>query len=67
MSNIRTWLAEKSSEEREHFLGEVPRLWSEGGQVNKLCRLLTDFDFTEAKINHPKFGVQALIEDYDLM
>ncbi|NMF65537.1 beta-propeller domain-containing protein [Brasilonema octagenarum] len=67
MSNLRAWLAEKSSEERELFLSEVPRLWLEGGQVKKLCRLLTDFDFIEAKINHPKFGVQALIEDYDLI
>ncbi|BAZ24946.1 WD-40 repeat protein [Kalymmatonema gypsitolerans NIES-4073] len=67
MSNVRTRLAELSSEEIEHFLGEVPRLCLEGGQLNKLCRLLTDFDFIEAKINHPKFGVQALIEDYDLI
>nr|NMF67537.1 hypothetical protein [Brasilonema octagenarum UFV-OR1] len=67
MSNLRTWLTEKSPEEREHFLGEVPRLWLEGGQVKKFCRLLSDLDFIEAKINHPEFGVQALIEDYDLV
>ena len=67
MSNVRSRLAELSSEEIELFLGEVPRLWLEGGRVNKFCRLLTDFEFIEAKINHPKFGVQALIEDYDLI
>ncbi len=70
MSNIRTtrtWLAEQSSEDREHILGDAPRLWLKGGQFNKPCRLLTDFDFIEAKINHPKFGVQVLIEDYDLI
>ncbi|KAB8318151.1 hypothetical protein SD81_021000, partial [Tolypothrix campylonemoides VB511288] len=67
MSDVRTRLAELSSEEIELFLGEVPRLWLEGGRIKKFCRLLTDFDFIEAKINHPQFGVQALIEDYDLI
>lgn len=67
MGDVRTRLAEISSEKREHFLREVPRLWLEGRQVKKLCRLLTDFEFIEAKINHSKFGVQALIEDYDLI
>ena len=29
MSNLRAWLGEKSPEEIEHFLGEIPRLWLE--------------------------------------
>ncbi|MBN3961526.1 hypothetical protein [Nostoc sp. NMS8] len=67
MSNLRAWLTEKSSEQTEHFLGEIPRLWLESGQINKLYSLLSNYDFIEAKINHPYFGVQALIEDYELI
>ncbi len=67
MSNLCSKLAELSSEEKEHFLGEVPRLFLEGHRIKRLCRLLSDYDFIEAKINHPKFGVKALIEDYDLI
>ncbi|HLO83992.1 MAG TPA: hypothetical protein VK203_03110, partial [Nostocaceae cyanobacterium] len=67
MSNLRAWLADKSPEEQEHFLGEVPRLWVEGGSFDQFCRLLANYDFIEAKINHSQFGVQALIEDYDLI
>jgi len=33
----------------------------------KYFKLLTDFDFLSQKIHHPDFGVQALIEDYDLI
>jgi WD40 repeat protein len=37
------------------------------GNLEKYYQLLTDFKFLEAKINHPEFGVQGLIEDYDLV
>ncbi|AOW99467.1 hypothetical protein BJP34_08370 [Moorena producens PAL-8-15-08-1] len=67
MSNLRSWLAQKSPEEIEHFLGEIPRLWLEGGNLNKLSRLLSNYEFIEAKLNHPEFGVKALIEDYELI
>ncbi|NER89500.1 WD40 repeat domain-containing protein [Moorena sp. SIO3A2] len=67
MSNLRSWLWQKSPEEIEHFLGEIPRLWLEGGNLNKLSRLLSNYEFIEAKINHPEFGVKALIEDYELI
>ena len=67
MSDIRSRLAELSSEEKEHFLGEVPRLLLEGRRIKRLSRLLSNYDFIEAKINHPDFGVKALIEDYDLI
>ena len=67
MCDVRNRLAELSSEEKEHFLGEVPRLLLEGGRINRLSRLLSDYDFIEAKINHTQFGVKALIKDYDLI
>src|SRR3712207_6187201 len=37
------------------------------GHLEKYFQLLTDFDFLAEKIHHPEFGVQALIEDYDLI
>ncbi|EGJ33197.1 MULTISPECIES: WD40 repeat domain-containing protein [Moorena] len=67
MSNLRSWLGQKSPEEIEHFLGEIPRLWLEGGNLNKLSRLLSNYEFIEAKLNHPEFGIKALIEDYELI
>jgi hypothetical protein len=33
----------------------------------KYFKLLSDFEFLTQKIEHPEFGVQALIEDYDLI
>ena len=67
MSNLRLWLEKQLPEEREHFLREIPRLWLEGGEFKKLYRLLSNYDFIEAKINHPDFGIQTLIEDYNLI
>ena len=37
------------------------------GHLEKYYQLLTDFNFLEEKINNPEFGLQALIEDYDLI
>jgi WD40 repeat protein len=37
------------------------------GHLEKYFQLLTDFNFLAEKIHHPEFGVQALIEDYDLI
>ncbi|NEO73146.1 WD40 repeat domain-containing protein [Moorena sp. SIO3H5] len=67
MSNIHSWLLEKSPEEIEHFLGDIPRLWLESGNLNKLSLLLSNYEFIEAKITHPEFGIKALIEDYELI
>ncbi len=37
------------------------------GHLEKYFQLLTDFDFLAEKIHHPEVGLQALIEDYDLI
>ncbi|MEM1394016.1 MAG: WD40 repeat domain-containing protein, partial [Cyanobacteria bacterium P01_H01_bin.150] len=37
------------------------------GNLERYYKLLADFNFISQKINHPSFGVQALIEDYDLI
>jgi WD40 repeat protein len=67
MSNFQTWFNEKSEEAKEQLLGEYPRLLLEGKKYPELFKLLSNYYFIEAKINHPLFGVQALIEDYDLL
>ena len=67
MSNFRTWFDEKSEEAKEQFLGEYLQLRLKSKEYDKLCQLLSNYYFIEAKINHPLFGVQALIEDYDLL
>ena len=67
MSDVLKRLAELSEEGQENFLGELPRLLLEGGQVKNFCRLLSDYHFIEAKINHPQFGLDTLIEDDDLI
>ncbi len=36
------------------------------GKYPKYYQLLTDFNFLKTKLHHPNFGIQALIEDYDL-
>ncbi|WP_160290071.1 WD40 repeat domain-containing protein, partial [Aphanizomenon flos-aquae] len=35
--------------------------------LTKYFQTLTDYQFISNKINHPEFGIQALIEDYDLL
>jgi WD40 repeat protein len=35
--------------------------------LTKYFQILTDYQFISNKINHPEFGIQALIEDYDLL
>ena len=35
--------------------------------LTKYFQILTDYQFISKKINHPEFGIQALIEDYDLL
>ena len=55
--------------ELEYFLANLENLViSPQLQDQKIYyQLLTKFDFLEDKINHPKFGVEALIRDYDLI
>ncbi|MDB9488324.1 hypothetical protein PN492_17525 [Dolichospermum circinale CS-537/01] len=35
--------------------------------LTKYFQILTNYQFISNKINHPEFGIQALIEDYDLL
>ncbi|OBQ32840.1 MAG: hypothetical protein AN485_20395, partial [Anabaena sp. MDT14b] len=67
MSNFHSFFNEKLEEEQEQFLREYLQLRFNNQEYEKLCKLLANYYFIEAKINHPLFGVQALIEDYDLL
>ncbi|WP_052311095.1 WD40 repeat domain-containing protein [Anabaena sp. PCC 7108] len=67
MSNFPSFFNAKSEEEQEQFLREYLQLRLNNEEYEKLCKLLSNYYFIEAKINHPLFGVQALIEDYDLL
>jgi hypothetical protein len=67
MSNFRSFFNGKSEEEKEQFLREYLQLRFNNQEYEKLCKLLANYYFIEAKINHRLFGVQALIEDYDLL
>ena len=53
----------------EYFLASVENLVISPKFQDKVVyyQLLTKFDFLEDKINHPKFGVEALIRDYDVI
>ncbi|MBN3939275.1 MAG: hypothetical protein HWQ40_04810, partial [Nostoc sp. NMS9] len=44
-----------------------PRVKAKIGKWKTFYKRLTDFDFINAKVNHSDFGVQSLIEDYDLI
>lgn len=47
------------------YLGSLDSLKS--SDLKKYYKVMTDFDFINAKVKHSDFGVQSLIEDYDLI
>ncbi|MFN6437814.1 MAG: WD40 repeat domain-containing protein [Nostoc sp. DedSLP01] len=49
------------------YLGSLAPSLVKSGKLEKYYQTLTDFDFITAKINYPEFGVQLLIDDYDLI
>ena len=55
----------KSPAFQRAYLASFPTNLVKSGNLTDYYQLLTDFHFITAKINHPEFGVQALIEDYD--
>ncbi|MCL1475722.1 WD40 repeat domain-containing protein, partial [Argonema antarcticum] len=60
-------LKSKKSYLQTAYLGRFPYNLVNSGNLAKYSQLLTNFDFIEAKINHPEFGVQSLIADYYLL
>ncbi|MEG3872939.1 MULTISPECIES: AAA family ATPase [unclassified Microcoleus] len=49
------------------YLGCYPSILINSGNLGKYYQTLTDFNFLRAKIQHHAFGVQAVIDDFDLI
>jgi WD40 repeat protein len=49
------------------YLGSLLPSYVKSGNLGKYYEKLTDFNFLMAKIQHPDFGLQALIDDFDLV
>ena len=64
MGKAKDGLAKMSAEKQSYTLEFLPSSLAEKSKGQLLHKLLTDFDFIEAKLK--LLGVQALIEDYDL-
>lgn len=62
MGNVRKKLASLSAEDREHVVLDSPRLLKKAGDITKLVKNLTNFDFVNAKCRLT--GVQLLISDF---
>ena len=69
MGKFAEKLAAKSPNRQRGILGNIHSLVqsNRSDDLVKYYKLLTDFDFLAAKIQHPEFGVQGLITDYDLI
>jgi WD40 repeat protein len=67
MTKFIDWFNQLSEEDQKYRLRHLPETLLEGKNYTKLYKLLSDYEFITTKINHPLFGVQALIEDYDLL
>jgi WD40 repeat protein len=60
----------KKAQKQKIRLGRYPYSLVNSGKpenLTKYFQTLTDYQFISNKINHPEFGIQALIEDYDLL
>ncbi|NER05345.1 MAG: WD40 repeat domain-containing protein, partial [Okeania sp. SIO3C4] len=66
MGKFAEKLASATPARKRAMLGNIHTL-VESQQLEKYYKLLTNFDFLAAKVQHPDFGVQELIEDYDLI
>ncbi|MEY3401265.1 MAG: hypothetical protein RLZZ86_880 [Cyanobacteriota bacterium] len=67
MSTITKKSSLNKSYYQKAYLGRYPYNLVNSGNLTKYYQILTDYQFISAKINHPEFGIQALIRDYDLL
>ncbi|OUL26167.1 WD40 repeat domain-containing protein [Nostoc sp. 106C] len=67
MGEFANKLAAQSPAFQRAYLGSLASSLVKSGNLEKYSQTLADFDFINAKLNHPEFGVQLLIEDYDLI
>ncbi|MFM6486164.1 MAG: WD40 repeat domain-containing protein [Dolichospermum sp.] len=67
MGEIATKFKSKSSEVRRLYLKTFPERMLTEKKADQYYNTLMDFDFISLKIQHPDFGVESLIMDYDLI
>ncbi|MDB9535631.1 hypothetical protein PN451_07200, partial [Dolichospermum planctonicum CS-1226] len=67
MSTITKKSSSKKSYSQKAYLGKFPYNLVNSDNLTRYFHILTDYQFISNKINHPEFGIQALIEDYDLL
>ncbi|WP_445171758.1 WD40 repeat domain-containing protein, partial [Microcoleus sp.] len=67
MGEFADKLAAKPLSYQRAYLGSLLPNYLKSGNLEKYYQKLTDFNFLMAKIQHPEFGVQALIDDFDLV
>src|SRR6476661_6559606 len=67
MGEFADKLAAKPLFYQRAYLGSLLPNYVKSGNLEKYYQKLTDFNFLMAKIQHPEFGVQALIDDFNLI
>ncbi|MEG4854677.1 WD40 repeat domain-containing protein [Microcoleus sp. B5-D4] len=67
MGEFADKLAAKPLSYQRAYLGSLLPNYVKSGYLEKYYQKLTDFNFLMAKIQHPEFGVQALIDDFNLV
>ncbi|MEG4186942.1 WD40 repeat domain-containing protein, partial [Microcoleus sp. Pol17_C1] len=67
MGEFADKLATKPLFYQRAYLGSLLPNYVKSGNLEKYYQKLTDFNFLMAKIQHPEFGVQALIDDFNLL
>ena len=67
MGDFADKLAAKPLFYQRAYLGSLLPNYVKSGNLEKYYQRLTDFNFLMAKIQHPEFGVQALIDDFNLI
>ena len=67
MGEFAEKLAAKTLSYQRAYLGSLLPNYVKSGNLEKYYQKLTDFNFLMAKIQHPEFGVQALIDDFNLV
>ncbi|MBD2492862.1 WD40 repeat domain-containing protein [Nostoc sp. FACHB-280] len=67
MGEFANKLAAQNPAFQRAYLGSLTSSLVKSGKLETYYQTLTDFDFLVVKVKHPEFGVQALIEDYDLI
>src|SRR6476620_172543 len=67
MEEFADKLATKPLFYQRAYLGSLLVNHVKSGNLEKYYQKLTDFNFLMAKLQHPEFGVQALIDDFNLI